>query len=41
MPRRLERRLAREAAKKGYTGRRRARYIYGTLTNLKKRRKKR
>lgn len=36
MPKKLEKKLEREAAKKGYTGRRRNRYVYGTLDKVKK-----
>lgn len=36
MPKKLERKLEREASKKGYTGKRRDRYVYGTLDKVKK-----
>lgn len=36
MPKKLERKLEREASAKGYTGRRRSAYVYGTLTKVKK-----
>ena len=34
MPKFLERKLASEASKKGFTGRRAARYIYGAMNNM-------
>jgi hypothetical protein len=36
MPKKLENKLKREAAKRGYRGDRARRFVYGTLTNLKK-----
>lgn len=36
MPEKLEEALKREADKRGYTGERRDRYIYGTLATLRK-----
>ena len=35
MPKRLEAALKRTAAVRGYTGKRRDRYVYGTLAKLK------
>lgn len=40
MPKKLHRRLARQAAKKGLSGARRRAYIYGTMQRIEKRRKK-
>lgn len=40
MPAAVERKLKREARKKGLKGTRRNSYIYGTLAKLKKRREK-
>ena len=40
MPKELEDKLKREAAEKGYTGERAARYTYGTMAKLKKLRKR-
>lgn len=40
MPKKIEHTLMREAAKKGFTGERRDRYVYGTLANIEKRRAK-
>ena len=34
MPRFLEQQLAAEADKKGFTGKRKARYIYGAMNNM-------
>lgn len=34
MPKKLERKLKQEARKKGLTGKRADRYVYGTLTKL-------
>lgn len=34
MPKKLEKQLARQAERKGYTGRRKDRYVYGTLRKL-------
>lgn len=39
MPKKLERRLRRTARRRGYGAARTARYVYGTLQNLRKRRK--
>lgn len=36
MPKRLEHKLEREADKRGYTGQRKNRYVYGTLDKVKK-----
>ena len=36
MPIKLERALKKQANKKGFTGERKNRYVYGTLTKLKK-----
>lgn len=43
MPKALERKLQRQAARKGFSGRRAARFIYGTLrkTGWKPRRERR
>ena len=40
MPKALKRKLKREAEEKGYSEERTNRYVYGTLANRKKRRKK-
>lgn len=40
MPKKLERRLEREATKKHLTGRRRAAYVYGTLARIRKGKRK-
>jgi ribosomal protein S21 len=40
MPKKIHRALARQATKKGLTGERRDRYVYGTLAKHKKRKKK-
>lgn len=40
MPKALERKLKRTAKKKGYGKKRTARYVYGTLANRKKRKKR-
>lgn len=40
MPKKLEEKLRREAAKKGLKGDRKDRYVYGTLAKLKKRKDK-
>jgi len=40
MPKAVENRLKREAAKKHLTGKRKNAYVYGTLAKLKKRRAK-
>jgi hypothetical protein len=34
MPKKVEKRLLREAHKKGYTGARAKRYVYGTMNKL-------
>lgn len=39
MPKKLEEKLKREAKKRGYTGERYNRYVYGTLTKIKDREK--
>lgn len=39
MPKELHDRLARQAAKKGYTGERKDRYVYGTMAKVEKRKK--
>jgi hypothetical protein len=36
MPKKLHDKLAREATKKGLTGRRKDKYIYGTMSRIKK-----
>jgi hypothetical protein len=36
MPKKLHEALERQASKKGYTGKRRAAYVYGTLNKWKK-----
>ncbi len=36
MPKKLEEKLVREAVKRGYKGKRKAAYVYGTLANIKK-----
>lgn len=36
MPKELERKLEREADRKGYTGQRKNRYVYGTMAKIKK-----
>ena len=41
MPRALELRLMREARKKGYTGKRKDRYVYGTLNKIEHKKRKR
>lgn len=40
MPKALENKLKREAAKKHLTGRRKDAYVYGTLVKLKRRKKR-
>ena len=40
MPKKLHDKLAREAAKKGLKGKRKAAYIYGTMAKIEKRKKK-
>jgi hypothetical protein len=40
MPKELHRRLARQARKKGLKGKRKKRYIYGTMNKIEKRKKK-
>jgi hypothetical protein len=40
MPKALHAKLARQAAKKGYTGDRKDAYVYGTLAKVKKSKKK-
>lgn len=40
MPKAMEKKLKAEARKKGYTGERADRYVYGTLAKLKKGKKK-
>lgn len=40
MPKKLERKLEREADAKGYTGARKDRYVYGTMNKVKKEEKK-
>ena len=39
MPKKLHDKLLREAQKKGYTGKRADRYVYGTLQKLEKKKK--
>lgn len=39
MPRKLELKLKREARKKGFGKKRTARYVYGTLAKLKRRKR--
>lgn len=41
MPKELEQRLKREAQARGYSKERTRRYVFGTLTNIKKRKKRR
>lgn len=40
MPKKLEQKLKKQARKKGYKGERADAYVYGTLTNIKKKKKK-
>jgi hypothetical protein len=40
MPKKVEEKLKATATKRGYGEKRKNRYVYGTLTKLKKRRKK-
>ena len=40
MPKKLHRKLKRQARKKGYKGKRADRYVYGTMTNIEKKRKR-
>lgn len=40
MPKILERRLMREASKKGYAGKRKDRYVYGTLNKIEQAKKR-
>lgn len=39
MPKALHRKLKRQAKKKGYTGKRADRYVYGTMGKIEKRKK--
>jgi len=39
MPKYLHEKLKRQARKKGFTGKRRDRYVYGTLAEIAKRKK--
>jgi hypothetical protein len=39
MPKVLHRKLSRQAAKKGLTGKRKAAYVYGTMKKVEKRKK--
>lgn len=36
MPKALHDKLARQAAKKGYTGKKKAAYVYGTMSKIEK-----
>jgi hypothetical protein len=40
MPKALHRKLSRQATKKGLKGKRKDRYVYGTLNKVEKRKKK-
>lgn len=40
MPKKLERKLAREATRKGITGARRDAYVYGTMARIKAHKKR-
>lgn len=40
MPKKLHDKLAREAKKKGLTGKRKDAYVYGTLNKIEKKKKK-
>ena len=39
MPKALHKKLNREAKKKGFTGKRKAAYVYGTMAKIEKRKK--